>query len=575
MFPCRISFADIRPRTNALFLSALIFLLVLLVSAGISAAQTDEPPHAGMIQDWSHNHFIVTAGGTVESQVEAGKDPRAVQNWIRLWMANQYVAHQVENTDAEPSVRKRRRGFLSLPLSHKRDWQVNLFGALSTDQYPAKYSFNVSAPPDCINDFVVFGLNVASSTSLANLDAFNQLYSGTVPAGFCAGRAGPNTYWAYNTGSSITQSVALSLSGKRVAFVDSKLPNSSFHVLGWRANSGTILVPTTPTVVATSPGPDQMTNLVLAGRDVSSAPYIDYAGDLAYVGTNTGQLYRIKNVFCTSVACISGNLAPSVDTTWGITGIALAGSGKLNSPVYDPVSRNVFVTSGDGKLYGFTKTGIALANSPLKVGVGSGTPDGGIIAPPLVDATNGFIYVVTGDNGTNSVVAQVKTTNFSVVRTASLGKNNVQPIHLPALNNNYKTQATNTVAKPWYLYSCGYDASGNPFLYRVGFDASRNMNTTIDATVFSIGANAEQCTAMTEFATNGVDRLYLSVVNQGFVGFADITNAPTLTTAPLAVAGGVSGIIIDNVSPSPQASSIYFTSNGAHQAVKLTQVSLQ
>jgi hypothetical protein len=49
--------------------------------------------------------------------------------------------------------------------------------------YPAKYSFDIDAAPNCASDYVVFGLNVAGSAGQANLLGLNQLYRGT--GGLC------------------------------------------------------------------------------------------------------------------------------------------------------------------------------------------------------------------------------------------------------------------------------------------------------------------------------------------------------------------------------------------------------
>ena len=457
------------------------------------------------------------------------------------------------------------------------DWAIAMGGTLSADQSPAKYSFDILAPPDCVNDFVVFGLNVNSTATQANLVGFNQLYTG-VPAGLCAG-AQASTYFAYNTGTKITQSVVLSDDGRFIAFMDNATPNSSFHVLAWAANSGTIAAPTAPTVVATPPGPDQMTSLTLAGRDTGSAPFYDDINDFAYVGTTTGVLYRIKNVFCTLPACVSAPVAPSIDSTFGSSGFVTAGTKILTSPVYDFASNNIFVGSSNGKLYGFSvSTGTPITGSPLTVGSGSAT--GGIITPPIVDGNDGVLYVATGDNGANAVLVQTSTANFTSPRTASLGLGSVSSIHLPALNDNYYSQATNTPGLPWFIYSCGYDTSSNPFLYRVGFDLSRNMNTTIDAVTLGLGTTGDECTAMTEWASGGVDRVYFSMKTQGLVKYVDITTNPFVPAGPgisdpTTEAGGVSGIIIDNVSSQAQASNIYFSNNNKHQAVKLNQVTLQ
>ncbi len=60
------------------------------------------------------------------------------------------------------------------------DWGMSLGpnGTAGPGQFPAKFTFDATAPPDCTNDFVVFNTSVAGSTgSTANIVAFNQLYS--------------------------------------------------------------------------------------------------------------------------------------------------------------------------------------------------------------------------------------------------------------------------------------------------------------------------------------------------------------------------------------------------------------
>ena len=78
----------------------------------------------------------------------------------------------------------------------QRDWSVPLGNArVQTGMYPAKYSFDIDAPPSCPNDFVVFGLNVAGVTGgQANIVALNDLYAGT--GGLCV--TGPSVMFSYN-----------------------------------------------------------------------------------------------------------------------------------------------------------------------------------------------------------------------------------------------------------------------------------------------------------------------------------------------------------------------------------------
>src|SRR5258708_20447208 len=97
------------------------------------------------------------------------------------------------------------------------------------DAFAANFSFDAGAPPDCTNDYVVFGLqSVGGIGAAANLVAFNNLYSGTSPTGPCG--AAPKVLFAYNTttvtGGRITTSPILSLHAEKIGFVDS-VPGST------------------------------------------------------------------------------------------------------------------------------------------------------------------------------------------------------------------------------------------------------------------------------------------------------------------------------------------------------------
>ena len=82
--------------------------------------------------------------------------------------------------------------------------------------------------------------------------------------------------------------------------------------------------------------------------------------------------------------------------------------------------------------------GAALPSSPLTVGDGSTTVHGnvgGIVDPPMIDAVNGFVYVVSGSSGGTSVLVQAGTTSFSSPSpvTATLGAGGIlsfMPQHL-------------------------------------------------------------------------------------------------------------------------------------------------
>ncbi len=305
--------------------------------------------------------------------------------------------------------------------------------------FPAKFSFDVTAAPDCTNDFVVFPVNVAGSGTQPNIVAFNILYSGTNPTnGICNRAVNPpiddgvsaTTTWSYNVtaaGGLVPTSPALSLDGSKVVFVESGPGTTAhFHVLAWHSgdgvNAGNLQSVTSPVQLtsgfsATQPaaGSGTVTDLALntgtTQSDTLSSPFIDYTNDLAYVGNDSGILFRIKNVLCTTAACTGGGSpAPTLDGSWGTGGALTVGgtcSGKVSGPVIDGGTGNIFVGCSDGLIYGFTPTGAALATASVTVGDGSAT--GGIVDPPTIDAVRGFVYAVSGASaGGTSVIVQAK-----------------------------------------------------------------------------------------------------------------------------------------------------------------------
>jgi len=532
-------------------------LLLATILAGGNQGNSQKPVASRMGQavDWTAHYVHYPQGASLRALAISQRDPRAFWNYLNLMnRANQ----ESLLASAERSQPPRR---LSRPRAPIVDWSVEL-GAAGTavTQYPAKYSFDVNATPDCTKDFVVFAINSAPSATQANIAAFNNLYSGANIGGnppLCSGGA-PGTLWAYRAGTArIATSPVLSLDGTKVAFVDNANP-AVFHVLTWSAaDGGTVPAPATPTA-------GEIVNLTLTGAttDPDSSPFVDYYNDFAYVGTNNGRLYKITGVFHGTPA-LAG--AP-----WPITGLGTA----LTSPVIDFSTGNIFIGNAAGQLYGFTSAGAAITGSPATIG--NGGAHGMLADPVLVDGLNGLLYVATGRNtaaGT-AIVAQVSTSNLSSPVVASIGSNNVTTIHAPAFNAPYFSGMSNgSGTAQWFLYVCGL-ANGpatSPVLYRVGFNGSPGtMKTAVDATTVSLSANnGEQCSPLTEFQ-NGVDRLFLGLLTSAFVEYFDIstTTTPTLG-AQVSEAGGTSGIIVDNVSSAVQASSIYFSTEANSAACRV------
>jgi hypothetical protein len=313
--------------------------------------------------------------------------------------------------------------------------------------------------------------------------------------------------------------------------------------------------------------------------DTLSSPFVDYNNDVAYVGNDTGTLFRIINVFCTLPFCTGGGTPqPSLDATWGTLGALATGcSGKLTGPVVAG-SGNILVGCSDGKLYGFTSAGVALTGSPLSVG--DGTATGGIVDPPIVDVVNGFAYVVSGSSGGSAVLIQVGTTSFSSPApvTATLGAGAHINLHAPAFNDNY---FSNVTPSTWLLYAPAVNAAGNnSSLYGITFSAGHAMTSGTPSNVDNFGFGLDEFSPATAFlTTSGEDRLFESAL-ASFGG--NLASFNISTTFPGALehfateGSGTTGIVVDNASASNQADSLYFgVLGGANTAVKLTQGALQ
>lgn len=550
--------------------------------------KTIEHPN-GLVQDWSHQRAVYPRVGPIQSLIKVQGNPRAIESW---------------QAAARSDWRRwnNRRFHHGAPSGMHTDWNISLGGGTTAPfMFPAKFGFNVSAAPDCANDFIVFPVNVSGSASQPNIVAFKNLYSGTAPGptGICnapaQGRtAGANddgfsatTLWSYNVnavGGKVATSPVLSLDGKKVAFVETNASGPAhFHVLAWKSGEGVVAnlqTVTSPKTINTfttfAPsvglGPGVASDLALgtSGDDTLSSPFFEYGLDMAYVGNDTGTLFRIKNVFCIFPQCTgAGSPAPSLDGSWG-TGGGLSvggGCGKLTGPVVDGSTGNVFVGCSDGKLYGFTSAGVAVG--PALV-VGNGSATGGIVDPPTVDGVHGFVYAVSGNNGTNAVIVQAKTSDLSLQSTATLGAGGLKPLHAPAFNDAYYSSGTSA---NWLLYEVAPTLTGIT-IYGATFNGSRIMTPGTPANVLSFPTGTQEISPLTEFlGTGGQDRFFESFQSaaSGNLASFNITSGFPAGVENVSTQGaGTTGIVIDNVSVSPQAESIYFGAFGVG-AVKLTQ----
>ena len=623
---------------RAKYLLPVGFLIVVLLSTIVLAKAISIPrvitPHSRVpeFHDWSTRHLVYPNTGFLKNLNAARPDPRASFSWRKR--------------SADPTAWR-----LPLhPVRHPRifhrpamlrDWSINLGTAgTAANQYPAKFSFDITQAPNCSSDYIVFPIAAKGSSTQPNLAAFNNLYSGTAGGNGICNRSvttsdvgtSATVYWSYNVqgitgGGAVPTSPVISFdpnpanSGTKVAFVESISGKPAhFHVLAWKSGDGkntgnlqSVLTPVTiSTFSTTAPaaGSGTATDLVLgaSGTDTLSSPFVDYSRDLAYVGNDLGVLYRIKDVFCTSINphCSGATKpAPSLDSTWGTSGAVTVCTGALTAPVLDYNTLNVYVGCSDGKLYSVSQSGTVKS---LSVGDGIASKTyGAIVDPPIVDGVNSFVYAVSGSagGGKNGVVVQAKL-DFSSSVAVPIGAGNQCNIHAPALNNAYYTSPTftnallyitgitGTVSQPC---TAGSSTTGALQLYAVTFSSAGVMSSGAPAhSIGEGGGPGGEWSPLLEFynPATATDWLFGGALqqNQNNVASANISSAfggfTTLVTEGL----GPSGMVVDNDASTttyPQAASIYFNALNQNAActntssltatggcaVKLTQAALQ
>jgi hypothetical protein len=387
---------------------------------------------------------------------------------------------------------------------------------------------------------------------------------------------------------------------------------ASLVILRWAANSGTLGSTATPTLespasnynngsgmACTAPCQTTIAFSTATGgpvtNDTSSSPFYDFATDALYVGDDKGFLHKFTGVF-------KGTPAEFVSTTGPNLWPANLDAGYfLRSPVFDDGSNQVFVTDSVGILYRVDSTiGSGNCQNTLLAGCKftSKVADIGFEDGPLVDTTTDTVYVFArgdmggGGNGNAAERAAVFqfASNFpynaggTEVAVASDNTPPVSAFYAGDFDNAYFNSTDGT----GNMYVCSTNAGLNA-LWQIPITAGVMGTPVVGPTLTT--ANVP-CSPVTEFFNpnidvtsgqdlNGTDLIFLSVADSGqtngtifcesnttgcIMSF-DITNinatnpvnGSTLTSASASVAGGTSGIIVDNSSTSGGASQVYFT----------------
>jgi hypothetical protein len=698
----------------------------LMVSALLYCGSTGRvfaagPERVGLPWDWSHEHLLFSQTDDPAVQAIIQKDPRAFHQWLRRSGAVYGVPRSfdsfVQSHGAVPESQSMEEAVEPRAASGqgktpaKSDWGVSL-GATQfvsvnsvsgTPIYPAKYTFDVNAAPNCITDYAVFptGAHGATATNLvtpngqASIVALNNLYSAQgVGGGLCNPPAGPLVYWAYvnaactggavSSSDPILSSPVLSQDGTKVAWVTTtgKVQIVTFGS-GFTLSGPPESVLTPACIGSNTIGGDNATLQTLTLANATHNPtsgvtiseiFVDFNTDSAYVGDDDGYLHKISPFFTASgalqevttpawqashaysignlivdrhgfieqctTAGTSGSGTPGWTTTWNSTlndnGVVwqnlgsgggwpvyvTASSGhtdsiKLNGPIFDSVSRNIFIGGQNGSLYYVLDPGLftgvgACANTQApypcvgKPSVTSGiTPAAGSQAdcagaspgptcmvmsnqegftdPLVVDSSHKLVLAqFSNADGTNAKVEQTSTA-LNVFHSATLSsKANSTAYHSGAFDNTYYSTPGSG-----YYYLCAPAADGTETdLYRVSFSStggtvalgSKN-GTPLKLTTTGTSGN---CSPLTEFYNPNNspvhDWLYLSLDNHA-TACASGSCVLAFTLAAAMVGGahnfygqgvsgeiqnmnGTGGMIVDNdanTTTYPQTSNIYFT----------------
>ena len=545
------------------------------------AQEAAAPRPTGVPQDWTQRHIVFSRDALAQHPELADREPRIRQEMMQRWQAPSWGSFQGIEPRVEPIATGAKRS------GPQRDWNTPLGAARpSPHAFPVKYTFDPAATPSCTNDFVAFGMAIPGTTGgQANLVAFNNLYVNPTGTGFCTGTA-PTVMFAYNVTPAllgkIVTSLILSEDGTKIGFVESGTgtsPISTFNVVTWHAGDGNSVGTSVAPGIFPAVGTMSSVTFSSTSNSTTSSPWVDYDSDTAYVGTDDGHVYQITGVFH-GTPTVSGGKWP----------ILLATNNHLSPPVLDGNLGLLMVGAQNGNLY---QIEVATGTVVGALAIGSGNTTSGIIAPPVVDITNGTTFVVSanGNGSGGAVLAEIDTATFIPLTIANIGLGSSlgTPLHLyePAFSNDYYN---NPMAGNIRLCGTG-SGDTSPWQYAFGF-SGRILDPSSSFSHQLLSSTAARCTGWTEFFNPNIG----SIIGTDFFFFgltqdctgagtangcvAEITNAIT-TPVTATVSGGPSGIVVDNFAKTsgigsfPGTSSIYFSAVGVSTAYKFTQSGLQ
>jgi hypothetical protein len=601
------------------------FALVLAAAVSLALATHAEEPFAakagaalvkvqsqtqskGAPEDWTHHRLVFSNPGTEQEAIRGGR----YAQWLKIVNDPRYAMSQLKRSgsvavssgsapssliaapdtfglERTPDTRFERKKF-DAGADLKKDWNesVSTSTAPSPRAYPAKWSFDTTTA-SCANDFVIYPTGAQGSPTQASLVAYYNLYDTTCNVGPV-----PSVDFAFDTEGTVALSPVFSLGGNQIAFVQAtSLGTAELVVLNYPITppyGGTIGSPIVPNPAGSASdyftgtgcaSPCQY-HMIFSGSpgDTWSNPYYDYGSDTIYVGDSLGLLHKFTPVF-------NGPPAEVTTGNWPVQmNNGSADTNQLASPVYDPVSGNVFVGStstgccfsGGGYFYsvnGSTGTIHGFTSNPLDA-------SWGIRDAPLLDETAGELYVFAGVefNVGETGVFQLATsftsgTGNEVFGASNFGSGANEFQFAGTFDNTYYTSGSPTTPTG-NIYFCNA-STPNSILTQVPIHANVMQSPVLGPTL-----GAGYCSGVSEFynSANSEDLIFLSVydgsatgctnsASDGCVMSFNVTSpssfSNTITplgalnvSAPGTAAAVTGGFIVDNGASGTGESQIYF-----------------
>ncbi len=120
-------------------------------------------PQVSLVTDWSHKKLVFSAPKDAEQSKRLEQEPRFMQQHQRRAMIA--VKSIADIASSGPRVvNTTMPGRLAAEQPMHRDWTAALgpSAGVGNAQFPAKFSFNINATPNCASDFVAYNTNTSS-----------------------------------------------------------------------------------------------------------------------------------------------------------------------------------------------------------------------------------------------------------------------------------------------------------------------------------------------------------------------------------------------------------------------------